>query len=428
MTIAEIESTLHTLLTRHPNLDEGMLVTLLTASGWEDKTIKETVLLFKSENQKKQNNDTQTSILKVEPVLVLPKNESQISASENVVKISTTPLEEHVKPKTVPVVPTPPTPILNINTNTSTDNKTTNDSGIVYIDSEGKEEDILPNFVDNGAVLPKADEPQVTPIPPKVEINSMVQDLKKAEDVVPEKKEIIKTPEPAKTELIQSIKLDSASYTEPDKKEAFEIQRHTETKPSFLGMIFEKLFSKPHIDSTQEKKEIDQIKTLPEVESSDIKKQEIVPPDLIKDEKPTDLVQDMKLTSSDPQSLIVPKEAVRKDTTPTEPPENLPLKPFESTPHVWSFSKYKDVFHGSSIPFLSSKEQSLVDEYNGVDTEQVKEKIPQQNFSPQKHNGSKIKIKRTGFDGEDEGLIFFTGLMLFIILLLLSYMYSNGRI
>jgi hypothetical protein len=40
----------------------------------------------------------------------------------------------------------------------------------------------------------------------------------------------------------------------------------------------------------------------------------------------------------------------------------------------------------------------------------------------------RIKLKRTGFDGEDEGLIFLTGIALLIVLLLLAYMYSNGRI
>jgi hypothetical protein len=44
------------------------------------------------------------------------------------------------------------------------------------------------------------------------------------------------------------------------------------------------------------------------------------------------------------------------------------------------------------------------------------------------HIIKKIKIKRTGFDGEDEGLIFLTGTTLLIILLLLAYMYSNGRL
>ena len=50
MTIHEIENTLQTLCARHPTLDEKMLGTLLLSSGWEEKTIKEAILLFKNGN------------------------------------------------------------------------------------------------------------------------------------------------------------------------------------------------------------------------------------------------------------------------------------------------------------------------------------------------------------------------------------------
>lgn len=93
----------------------------------------------------------------------------------------------------------------------------------------------------------------------------------------------------------------------------------------------------------------------------------------------------------------------------SEPPENLPLKPFESTPHVWPFSKYKEVFHGETMPVIHQEEVT----------------------TPAVSIGNvlkKSKIKRIGFGGEDENLLFLTGITLLVILLLLAYMYSNGRL
>lgn len=48
MNLHEIEETLHTLIARHPGLDESMLVTLLRAGGWEERTIQEAVLMFRA--------------------------------------------------------------------------------------------------------------------------------------------------------------------------------------------------------------------------------------------------------------------------------------------------------------------------------------------------------------------------------------------
>lgn len=121
-----------------------------------------------------------------------------------------------------------------------------------------------------------------------------------------------------------------------------------------------------------------------------------------------------KEKKEEPQSLIVPKKQEESSIKKVDPPENLPLKPFESAPHVWPFSKYKEVFHGDVMPVLAPEERIL-----------VKENTKKEEVSPVV---KKIKIKRTGFDGEDEGLIFLTGTTLLIILLLLAYMYSNGRL
>lgn len=118
--------------------------------------------------------------------------------------------------------------------------------------------------------------------------------------------------------------------------------------------------------------------------------------------------------SAEPQSLVTNNKTDSTQTKKVEPPENLPLKPFESADHVWPLSRYNEVFHGDVPPILSRAESKLVDEHNGKKEDEHEEKI--------------IKLKRTPFDGEDEGLIILTGISLFIVLLLLAYMYSNGRL
>ena len=47
MTLSEIENILLELATRHPDLNEELLRTLLLSAGWEEKLIKEALVLFK---------------------------------------------------------------------------------------------------------------------------------------------------------------------------------------------------------------------------------------------------------------------------------------------------------------------------------------------------------------------------------------------
>lgn len=48
MTIKEIQSNLDQLKDRHPNLNKKLLFILLSAGGWDDISIKEAIILFKS--------------------------------------------------------------------------------------------------------------------------------------------------------------------------------------------------------------------------------------------------------------------------------------------------------------------------------------------------------------------------------------------
>lgn len=321
MTIAEIESTLNALRTRHPNLDEEMLITLLTAGGWEDKFIKETLVLFRSS---KQSNPVVAS---APTVLVVPKTETAVTSPINTISTTTevsktthTSMSERLETLVVAEGVTKSEASHVVSENNTHENNSIQTAGITYYNGTGEEEGELKAFSEQGEVskveMPKKAETHVSS-EQKIEQQVAYQEIKIAEDLpFSREKEIEKTVEP------QSL-----------------IMPKTETGvPGYL--------QPGHVSAGSE----------------------------------------------------------------IEPPENLPLKPFESAPHVWPFSKYKDVFHGETMPVLPPDEQVLV-------------------AGPsQEHHLKKIKIKRTGFDGEDEGLIFLTGTTLLIILLLLAYMYSNGRL
>ncbi len=85
-------------------------------------------------------------------------------------------------------------------------------------------------------------------------------------------------------------------------------------------------------------------------------------------------------------------------------PSELPLRLFEDSTHVWPFSLYKKVFHNNETSSLKG----------------IKEE--KETREEHKHFGHNPLTKK------DEELIFVIGTMLIIILLLLSYMYYNGRL
>ncbi len=341
MTIAEIESTLQELTKRHPNLDEAMLVTLLTSSGWEDKAIKDTVGVFRFFQKKnipliKTGELTSLGVKnepKTTPVVsntVLPKTESIPTAPASVPPKAVT--QQVAQPALSPQ-----------------ENNTPQMPSMVYYTGTGEEEETLPLVTDDGKEAFKRPEtkPVVTPLPP---VQPVVEEVKKEEK---------------KVEIVEEVK------KEAPVRDIKEMPQNT-SEPTWV---------------------IDKL-TPPVEEVSPVIEKKVTP---------------------EPQSLITPPPLVRPTTPTTEPPENLPLKPFESTGHVWSFSKYKELFH------RDAKNEEVVD-ISPKHEEHIRNEDEGESLT------KKIKIKRTGFDGEDESLIFLTGVTLFIILILLAYMYSNGRL
>jgi hypothetical protein len=315
MTIAEIESTLQTLAKRHPNLDEALLRTLLTASGWEEKTINEAMAVFKVSRNKfaTSSGDVTRGVQSVPQNIATPAITPQPVANSSV--------QNEVGSIQTPVQTQAPIP------------------EIVYYTGEGEEEKIVP----------------------------VVQES----PVIERKKEEIKKP---KAEELVVQKIDEHKVVTPVADVSLSLPKNED----------------PGVDIVN-KKEM--------------------------------AFQHAEEVLHEPESLIVEKPMIRQPTKPIEIPENLPLKPFETTPHIWPFSKYKEVFH--------SQETSVHSEENIAHTPDSQTKtIESEVQEPQKaeHHSPHIEITRSELDGEDEGLIFLTGIALLVILLLLAYMYSNGRL
>ncbi len=311
MTLTEIENVLQSLSARHQNLNEELLITLLTAGGWEEKYIKDACALFKTMPKKvlpspvAEEKPIQYSVNNNHP----NENMGDIVASPQSVNTNTSIKSEeqniYTQPSAVPVL----TEQIHITKSENTVNVATIKTGeMVYYNGNGEEEVLLPSIPDDQVV-----------------------------------------------------------------ENGHNLTKENQDKIFLVGDITNKT-------------------------STPIEEGQVLP-----------------------ESLIVPPPQKKEPNA--LPPENLPVKPFDSSPHFWSFAKYKEVFdakaHIDEASIVASqsvqKNSKLVSTVEDVQKKDIVIK-------------SSTRTKRTGFDAEDEGLIFLTATTLLIILLLLAYMYSNGRI
>jgi hypothetical protein len=104
-----------------------------------------------------------------------------------------------------------------------------------------------------------------------------------------------------------------------------------------------------------------------------------------------------------------------------ELPHNLPLKPFETSEHVWPFSRYRDIFYGES----EGKPKPET-----VEKTPVPVSIPDPKRNAPVSDGSKVEvhITPTPMSKGDEKLVMLASMLFVIVILLLGYMYSNGRL
>ncbi|MFA5132195.1 MAG: hypothetical protein WC444_02595 [Candidatus Paceibacterota bacterium] len=73
MTLREVETILNTLEARHPQLDEAMLTTLLTAGGWDERTIADAVVLFRGKGKSLSAEKPEVLLVPTEASHVLPE-------------------------------------------------------------------------------------------------------------------------------------------------------------------------------------------------------------------------------------------------------------------------------------------------------------------------------------------------------------------
>lgn len=116
------------------------------------------------------------------------------------------------------------------------------------------------------------------------------------------------------------------------------------------------------------------------------------------------------------QDEPIPAEEKKKEES---IPADLPLKPFDSSPQVLTFAKYKDVFHGEAIP-------APIDAGASQDVFHKSElmHIPKMGVIPKIY----VLDPTEPLTGTDISLAFIVTLLLLTILLLMGYMYTNGRL
>ena len=143
------------------------------------------------------------------------------------------------------------------------------------------------------------------------------------------------------------------------------------------------------------------------------------------------------LPQKEPESLIVHEEVKQRgQSKDSEIPSNLPLLPFESSPHVWSFARYKDVFHGDGaqkevlaidIPTVQQYMPSIP-----LSTSDLKESASElpviPSIDPLYVKDEGVDLEKTPLTKGDESMVVLAGVMLLVILLILGYMYANNRL
>ena len=376
MTLSEIETTVQELATRHGNLTEEMLTTLLLSAGWEDKNIKDAVMLFKHNNPS---------------IAVVDRNSKDIPEPSQIKSQSLT---------------------------------------------EGKQS------ADKQAQL-------VT--------HSLAQDTS-----LLDKKE-------SKEKEIDTLLSPDGDIVAPVHNENNEVSPQAQSQ------------AKEVVESPVVLVESQLLHASNEVTAKDVSFASVdvsIPSSTIAHEVSETHNEDVVR-----ESLVVHTEPLRARTSTAQAklPDNLPLLPFESSPHVWSFSKYKDVFHpdethplpfeiaGHSLPemhrsselFNGEKATSVVAEKLPVEVisqhsfessapsdvlplpESVTgESLPEEVVLPQEFSlpvdetppalppiaDDEVTFEKIPLTKGDESLVFLAGVMLLVIILILGYMYSNGRL
>lgn len=155
-----------------------------------------------------------------------------------------------------------------------------------------------------------------------------------------------------------------------------------------------------------------------------------------------------------PEEVVATKEVPHKE----EIPANLPIKPYDASPHVVPFSAYKEVFYTPEERASEPKRETTVikeDDNNGIretretketretrevgetretreiketrEVREIKEAKPTSSFSLFSPNAIEVEANSHHLE-TDTKIAILASVMLLAILFLLGYMYSNGRL
>ncbi len=338
MTLSEIETILEELAARHPNLTEALLTTMLTASGWEEKNIKDAVVLFKQ----KESSGGMKKVMSVA---------TDATQGSNPVVVQTQASDLPSAPVPLPLSP----------------------AEMTFYHPDGTEEELHP----------VEEVPLIKNEEPKKEI---LLEKKSAEPAQPQPTELPITQE---TENIQEIDIPQSVVIE---------------------------------DPILVQEESKQEEVIAQVEIPQVPQKTIL----------LEALPQLTTSAYEPESLIVQKPEIKTPPKQNHIPDDLPLIPFESSPHIWSFARYKNVFHADdAVPEEEVKaiEQRRVYIPQEKPKETKVEKLVHTEVSDQNQNEEEeITVEITPMTREDESLVFLAGIMLLAIILILGYMYSNGRL
>lgn len=335
MTLSEIETILEELAARHPNLTEALLTTMLTASGWEVKNIKDAVMLFKQK-------ESSGGMKNVVPVVT---NTPQV-------------LKPVVEQTQAPAPTSTPVPPLS-------------SAEMTFYHPDGTEEELRP--VEEVPVIKKEE--------PKKEI------LLEKKSVEPVQSQPTELPITQETENIQEIDIAQSEVTE---------------EPVLVQEESKQLEVVAQVEIPQAPQKTILLEALPQLTTS----------------------------AYEPESLIVQKTEVKALPKQNHIPEDLPLIPFESSPHIWSFARYKNVFHADDA--VPEEEVNAIEKSRDYTKKVVAKEtqlVQKEGVANEvKEEDEEITVERTPMTREDESLVFLAGIMLLAIILILGYMYSNGRL
>lgn len=205
--------------------------------------------------------------------------------------------------------------------------------------------------------------------------------------------------------------LKSGGWDEKMIRDAITVHRHlksphneiTETITALLPAVQEEPVFVPEVDIAHRLSD--------HYENNDKNIDMVAKTDIFAQKTEPEPAEQQSLVSPAPEPIIR-NTSVEKVTE--EPPHNLPLKPFEATPQIWSFARYKSIFYGDAVHQEPKKEP--------VEVVVVKEKKPEHDSSHMVH------VRAVPLTRDDEKLVLLASAMLVAILVLLGYMYSQGRL